>query len=335
MEKDASISLIRLISLLLIIGCHILQGLDIALAFYLNVGVEIFFFISGFLYGKKNITSNKAFYVSRILKIYVPYIFFVFIILLIDRTILNSSYSFIKMLNAILATSGLSGNCIPIISHTWFVSYILLCYMLVPFLQSIFESKNANNNKKLILVCALAFLFQCLRITSISSAFINNFILGYYYNKCCTTKSQRRRFEVCMIVFFFLLFPVSVIFQENIYILGTSFFLRTIIIEYGHVFLGVVIFIYFYKLFARAHFRNNIILNTSDKYSYFIYLVHQVFILNSFSLLRISRYLFVDIILIIVFSCSSAYILRFISCSMIDAVSCIYKKRNGISFGAF
>lgn len=49
MEKNINISVIRLISLLMIITCHIFQGLDNELAFWFNLGVQIFFFISGYL----------------------------------------------------------------------------------------------------------------------------------------------------------------------------------------------------------------------------------------------------------------------------------------------
>ena len=53
MKKDAAISLIRLLSLLAIIICHILQGLNLEAAFWLNIGVQVFLFMSGYLYGQK------------------------------------------------------------------------------------------------------------------------------------------------------------------------------------------------------------------------------------------------------------------------------------------
>lgn len=50
-QMDYSISFIRLISFLLIITCHIQQYLNIVLAWWFNVGVQIFLCISGYLYG--------------------------------------------------------------------------------------------------------------------------------------------------------------------------------------------------------------------------------------------------------------------------------------------
>jgi fucose 4-O-acetylase-like acetyltransferase len=41
------------------------------------VGVQIFFFLSGFLYGKIEITSIASFVKKRIVKVYIPFIFVV------------------------------------------------------------------------------------------------------------------------------------------------------------------------------------------------------------------------------------------------------------------
>jgi len=41
--------MIRMIALLMIISCHIFQWLGYEAAFWINLGVQIFFFISGFL----------------------------------------------------------------------------------------------------------------------------------------------------------------------------------------------------------------------------------------------------------------------------------------------
>ena len=68
MKKDYSLSMIRVISLIMIISCHILQGLSISAAFWVNLGVQIFFFLSGFLYGNKKIENVKEYYKSRLKK---------------------------------------------------------------------------------------------------------------------------------------------------------------------------------------------------------------------------------------------------------------------------
>ena len=51
LQKDYSISLIRLISIIFIILCHFFQYFDHFLAWHFNIGVQLFLIISGFLWG--------------------------------------------------------------------------------------------------------------------------------------------------------------------------------------------------------------------------------------------------------------------------------------------
>jgi hypothetical protein len=52
-ERSASIAYVRLFAMLCILTCHIFQTLGNELAWWFNIGVQIFLFISGFLYGQK------------------------------------------------------------------------------------------------------------------------------------------------------------------------------------------------------------------------------------------------------------------------------------------
>lgn len=71
--KNYSISFIRLIALLMIISCHIMQYLGMELAFWFNVGVQVFLSISGYLYGQKKAGTIRDFYIRRFRKILIPY----------------------------------------------------------------------------------------------------------------------------------------------------------------------------------------------------------------------------------------------------------------------
>lgn len=64
-EKNLSITITRVISMLMIIVCHLLSWLDISfLAMILNVGVYIFLIISGILYSNKSI-DDAVFFIKR------------------------------------------------------------------------------------------------------------------------------------------------------------------------------------------------------------------------------------------------------------------------------
>ena len=62
MDRDYSISFVRYISMLFVIICHIFQYFGNELAWWLNVGVQIFLFISGYLYANKKTNDKKEFY---------------------------------------------------------------------------------------------------------------------------------------------------------------------------------------------------------------------------------------------------------------------------------
>ena len=63
MKNDMSIA--KVIAMFMIVGCHLSEwfGVNIV-AMILNVGVEIFLFVSGYLYSDKNI--GKKFYKKEI-----------------------------------------------------------------------------------------------------------------------------------------------------------------------------------------------------------------------------------------------------------------------------
>lgn len=56
-KRLVAISAVRLIAMVMIIACHILQYYKLELAWWLNVGVQIFLIISGFLSGIKTIND--------------------------------------------------------------------------------------------------------------------------------------------------------------------------------------------------------------------------------------------------------------------------------------
>ena len=75
MDRDYSISIIRVLAMLAIVACHIFQSQDMSIAFWLNIGVQIFLFMSGFLYGKKTITNTSEWLKNNLRKYYYHIIF--------------------------------------------------------------------------------------------------------------------------------------------------------------------------------------------------------------------------------------------------------------------
>lgn len=75
-NRDYGVSGVRCIAFVLIVVCHFFQFFELELAWWFNVGVQIFLFVSGFLYGKKyanNYIDGSGFLKRRLIKILVPY----------------------------------------------------------------------------------------------------------------------------------------------------------------------------------------------------------------------------------------------------------------------
>ena len=332
-NEDNSISVIRLISMLMIIACHILQGLNNTWAFWINVGVQMFFFISGFLYGKKKIENVKEFYIKRVKKVLIPYLIVLIISLFLEYFILHNRYSFHRIFGCFIGMGAFVGN-ISILYHTWFISYILICYLLTPILQNVFKNKKFKDNFLIFLfIMFLVYSLKRFNAINIESSWINNFIIGYFYGKCCKNKKQKKIFEILIFTIFILIIPFAIIYQEKLPVLLPGMFnsRSDIIINYGHVLLGCILFVILYKILNKLKIKKNMILSFSDKYSYYIYLVHQIFILNSFSVLFLTENLAINIFLILLFSIIAAlHIKRFsdITLTVIDYLFNKFKKAN-------
>lgn len=312
---DLKISIIRLISLVMIISCHILQFLGMEAAFWLNIGVQIFFFISGFLYGKKDITNVSAFYKNKIIKILLPYTVCAIIVFIIEKVFIKISYGKIFLIGTFAGFQGFMGT-LKTLSHTWFVSYILICYLITPVLERIFKNET-NITKNLFIMILGIQLAYSYNVTSIIAPWLINYILGYVYSRYYNKEEKREKYFVSfLLAATFILLPFRIILQYNwgniqfpTIILNN----KDLIYGYSHVLLGCSLFIILYKLFGVIKNKKyNFILKASDKYSYFIYLTHQIFILEDFSLMSLTNSTTINILIIFMGSIISGVILYYI-----------------------
>lgn len=133
-----SISLLRIVSCMLIVWNHT-TGHMLGNAFnkilWSNIGVQVFFFMSGYLYSTKSIDNPMKWFKKNALKIMKPYwIYLIFII----PVIVVLDVSRLSVVNVMAAFTGIQGfsECFTIegLGQHWFISYILLCYLTTPVL---------------------------------------------------------------------------------------------------------------------------------------------------------------------------------------------------------
>lgn len=325
MKKDVNISVIRLIALLMIISCHILQGLNNLWASWLNLGVQIFFFVSGYLYGVKRIDDYCDFFIKRLKKILLP-TSIVIIISVISLICFNDMNYSIKSIFVNIIGLGGFNNSLSIISHTWFVSYILFCYLILPIIQKLFDDSKKPFNV-LIIIILFSAVFDFCGVMNVNFLWISNFILGYYYSRFClkNEKIKRNYFIVFATLTIFLL-PLNLATEYSIFNVPSVFIkMKTIIWNLEHVLLGTTIFIFLNNILALFNLKYNKFLELSDKYNFYIYLVHQIFILNEFSLLKITNRLAINICLIIIVSIIFGILLYYLTVLVSIIIGKIYK----------
>lgn len=252
-KKMDCISLLRMLSVFSIISCHIMQFYNNELAWWFNTGVQIFLLISGFLYSQKNI-ELKEFYKKNITKILFDYYIYLFIVLfvyfLFERNYLNLS----GIIRAIIG----KGGGIKGLEHTWFISTIIVCYLLTPFLQKL---KNEIKNK-LFLLISFFILILCIEpLPCFPGTWINCYIIGYLFGAFSFNEKYKDIFN--KVLFFILI--VGII--TNIFQIYLQYFLNIkyetkmefLLYRYNKILLALVILIIFTNYLGNYKAKNNYI----------------------------------------------------------------------------
>ena len=308
-NKDYGVSFARMISMIMIVSCHIFQFFDHELAYWLNSGVQIFLFISGFLYGQRLEQCDYHFVKRSFKKILVDY--YVCILLSLGLyAIFIPGILPLKEIAKLFLCYGF-GN-ISSVSHLWFVPIILFCYLITPMIGAIIsEQLDKFNLKNLIkIVTALCVFYVLLKL--FFAYFIAEMVICYCFGlvvgKMKTIYEDKWKNVLAIFVVPVALIVNGVRVYLN-YIVGISLEGETMKILYEsfeqctHVALGVALFLLFYVIYhhgLKKTKRFHTILDLSDKYSYDIYLGHQMWILGTFSILKINLPLAIRIILVVI-----------------------------------
>lgn len=236
----------------LIMTCHIFQregistdikGLHIEWAYWLNTGVPMFLFVSGYLYGMRDKIDTVHFLMHRYSRLLVNYYVFIFgmaALIIVSPRIGIRLYDFKNLL--------FLSDTVPGLEHLWFVPTILFCSSLVPVLLEIFNKIDNRSNlrfsvESLLLLLLIHGIFLNLEKTPFSSAWINSFAIGMVYARI----ERRKRIKTILTVLITLLClcVIGILICANCcpheglpYIIFDRYGL---IVQYGHVFLGIVL----------------------------------------------------------------------------------------------
>lgn len=337
-NRDYSISFVRLIAMIFIFICHVMQqdnfhstikGAEISWDYWFAVGVQMFLFISGFLYGKKDKINIVEFYSKSMPKLLVNYYVFISVMLGVICFSPLMSITAEKVFK-LLTFSG----TVPGLGHLWFIPIILFCYLMLPIFSAIIKAMDKHRNFRFfiesIILIIIVHLVVKLFFSGFSPAWINCFVFGMLYGKSEKRKSINTLFIIMTIIACLIFLPIQ--FKIDYWykgeLPGFISYRYSLLTQYGKVFLGiflVIILRFIYNKFFVNH-SSHYILNWSDKYSYDFYLVHHIFVQSAFSIVNFISNRFIAIPLALALTIISSILLCQVSDLIRKTSVSIYRK---------
>lgn len=325
-KRDLSISFVRMLAMMFIVICHVMQYYDVELAWWFNIGVQIFLCISGYLYGRKRILDILVFYRKNFVKILIDYEIVVFAAVAATVLFTDTVITVEEIAGAVLTVSTIAGG-----AHLWFIPTILMCYLLTPLYERIF-SRAEQSHKLLVPAAVLLFVMNELvfrqMFSYFNAAWINCYLIGF-----ALRRFQQYRFWytgsawlLTLTGAVFISIQASVRYLQLITLTDAWRPFYYPMCDYGHVFLGVALFCSG-RVLLRPFCNINLIqriLRLSDRYSYQIYLTHHFFILGPLSLMALTANSYVNVVLILLLTVLTAVLLQKISAK----ISAVFMKKQ-------
>ena len=287
-RESYAIKYIRVSAMLAIVLCHMFQAYANQLAYVLNIGVQVFIALSGYLYGKKVITNWKRWGVGRVKRVYLPVILFLIAVLplylIFHRELFSwTAYAmnFVNLQGILFATGGemLSG-----IRHLWFITAIMFAYFTTPILQRL--SKYAEWLFPLLLGC-VAFLYI---VAPMPLVFVASWFFLYAICYLYTNLNQTKWYDIGLLILELVLILLIFIHSDviNIYFdpLNRLF----------HDVSGIFIVLVGIRLLSNMNIKDvSMIMDLLDRYSFQIFIVHYFFLIGPFSLVHLTDNPFVNL----------------------------------------
>lgn len=291
----------------MILACHIFQYYNNFLAFHFNAGVYVFLLISGFIFGQRKITKPFEFYKKRFIRILIPYYILIVLYTIIYIIFFKSEISTIDILTNFFCVQWFFGG-ISNTGHLWYITCILICYLITPLLQKFLY--HIKDNKKIILLLSIGFIISLIssKIFGLNLFSIFVYIFGYTVsNKDMFFNENLKKEKIHLIIAIGFLFEFVRIVFDIIKISPTMFY-----IEPSKLLLSISIILTCFLLSKIAI--NEKFVSFIDRYSYYFYLTHHMFILGNLSILQLTKNInYLYIIITLFFTLLSGIILAYLT----------------------
>lgn len=288
--KNISITLLHIIGMTMILLCHYLQEEKIYFLSEIFIsGVPLFLFTAGYLSGLSNIKSPSQWLTKKVKRVLLPFWLFVIAIYGIYELFNLFDVSNFQWIFTLLNLQGLNYSfwrfdyfgAVDGCGHLWYLTTIMICYLLVPLIGKIKLPKLTNIKKILAILLLLVFQLISMYI-GFQFSYIITFFLGFFVAK----KPIRTDFKwYSFITVLMLVASLARIALRN-YLDGTDFYIR----YYALISCAAIgIWIFYTVHFLNAQFPaffekfNCKPILFIEKISYYVYLTHYVFLGGPFS----------------------------------------------------
>lgn len=298
-SQGNAISIIRIMAMILIVSCHITQGYVHPIASILNVGVQLFFLISGFLYGKVEIPSMIDFYKKRVVKIYLP---FIIVVLLFAGVYAIFGIEHVSWKQLIPYAFNLQAFAKPVegFNHMWFLTVIMICYLVTPIAKYLLKNKPYLFVSLLVIASVVEFVFVQKKYS------IAAWIVLYLFGLCMGCFDTKKVNAVTIVASGVILAILMVFFQ-------LSRLTDPMWAHYSvwlHCVLAIFLFGVLYAILTKIDVKLPKCLQFVNNISYEVYLVHHILILGPLSLLFLTPSKTINILLILMITFVLSYALN-------------------------
>lgn len=302
--QSNAITYLRVISMLMIIACHICQVFGNHWAWVLNIGVQIFFVISGYLYGNRQILNWPSWFYGRLRKVYLPFVIYLAIVLPLYTIFHRECISIISPIVYLLNLQGMYWGVILGLNHLWFLTDIGICYAFTPLLQIVSGVKSGVGWKWIVLITMVWFLW--VDVVRYNGWHYHVLLFGIAY---MIGKLQRKAERlVILAVVSIASIPMLNLMSWDIILHGEVLAYIWRVISSLFVF---VLFLFVFEMFRLS--RQPSIVRFFCNQSYYAYIVHHIYIIGPFSVIAAMEFAYVTIIYIVIIIIVSSVILSRLS----------------------
>ena len=334
-NTDYGFSAVRFVATILVFFCHAFEQVGAAfgmkylgvLGNYCSVGVPIFLMLSGYLYGLREYesTADRVKMISRIKRVLCDYWIYAFLVVL-------PLYSFLlpnTVTPKALLLTLLGRLSFPNLVHFWYIPYILLCYIITPFLYDLkkFILKASRESVapyfgfSLALVCGV-YLISYAYNSYFNATYTVCYVIGFFLPDWIRISKGRITLKLLLA---WLMLPCVVatglkIFLKNVKSVkleGTREVILNFGYDFAHILLGLELFLLIYVCYhLLGRYWNGktcAFLQFCDGLSYDFYIVHMIYVKGILSVIKVSANYGLNILFAFILSVVSAMALRQVS----------------------